>query len=569
MSYRKIGDLIQLVDVRNKDLSITHLVGLTINKKFIPSVANTIGTDMSNYKIIRKNQFACSTMQVRRDKKMPVALLKQLDVAIISQAYPVFEVIDENEILPEYLMLWFTRSEFDREACFHAVGGVRGSLEWEDFCNMELPVPSIEKQREIVAQYQAVANKIKVNEQICEKLEATAQTLYKQWFVDFEFPHSPPLEGCPQDGVVKRSTQNYMSLPYNPALKERAKELRKAGNLAEVLFWQQVRNKQFRGLDFDRQKIIGNYIVDFYNANYQVVIEIDGNSHDEKQDYDSKRQDYLERLGLKVIRYTDSGVKRDIDSVMRHLDECFEEYEKSAENEVKQSEFHENEMNHPVFHEKQMNHPAFQAPLQRRGTLGYKSSGGKMVWNEELEKEVPEGWEVKSLSDISKITMGQSPEGEYYNEKGQGKIFYQGRTDFGFRIPEVRIFTTLSKKNAKKGDILMSVRAPVGDLNIADSDCSIGRGIAALSSKESSYLFYLMKSFKSHFELSDGTGTIFSSINKYELFNLKLIYDESYSKYFHEKIKYIDHKIIIISKQNQKLTQLQSLLLSRLAGLEG
>ena len=190
MSYRKIGDLIQLVDVRNKDLSITHLVGLTINKKFIPSVANTIGTDMSNYKIIRKNQFACSTMQVRRDKKMPVALLKQLDVAIISQAYPVFEVIDEKELLPDYLMLWFSRSEFDREACFHAVGGVRGSLEWEDFCNMELPIPSIEKQREIVAQYQAVANTIKVNEQICEKLEATAQTLYKQWFVDFEYSDS-------------------------------------------------------------------------------------------------------------------------------------------------------------------------------------------------------------------------------------------------------------------------------------------------------------------------------------------------------------------------------------------
>lgn len=179
MSYRKIGDLIRLVDQRNKDLAITTLVGLTINKKFIPSVANTIGTDMRNYKIIRKNQFACSTMQVRRDKKMPVALLKDLDIAIISQAYPVFEVIDENTVLPDYLMLWFTRSEFDREACFHAVGGVRGSLEWEDFCTMELPIPSIEKQREIVAQYEAVANKIKVNEAICEKLEATAQALYK------------------------------------------------------------------------------------------------------------------------------------------------------------------------------------------------------------------------------------------------------------------------------------------------------------------------------------------------------------------------------------------------------
>ncbi|WP_332025425.1 restriction endonuclease subunit S, partial [Kaistella sp.] len=195
MSYRKIGDLIQLVDQRNKDLSITHLVGLTINKKFIPSVANTIGTDMANYKLIKKNQFACSTMQVRRDKKMPIALLKELDIAIISQAYPVFEVIDENVILPDYLMLWFSRSEFDREACFHAVGGVRGSLEWEDFCGMQLPVPSIEEQRQIVAQYQSIANKIKVNEQICEKLEATAQALYKHWFVDFEFPVSNCEEG--------------------------------------------------------------------------------------------------------------------------------------------------------------------------------------------------------------------------------------------------------------------------------------------------------------------------------------------------------------------------------------
>lgn len=89
MSYRKIGDLIQVVDQRNRDLAITHLVGLTINKKFIPSVANIIGTDMANYKLIRKNQFACSTMQVRRDKKMPIALLKEFDIAIISQAYPI------------------------------------------------------------------------------------------------------------------------------------------------------------------------------------------------------------------------------------------------------------------------------------------------------------------------------------------------------------------------------------------------------------------------------------------------------------------------------------------------
>lgn len=194
MSYRKIGELIQLVDERNKDLNINNLIGLTINKVFIPSVANIIGTDMSNYKIIRKNQFACSTMQVRRDKKMPIALLQDVDVAIISQAYPVFEVIDVNEVLPEYLMMWFTRSEFDREACFHAVGGVRGSIEWEDFCNLQLPIPSIDKQRAIVAEYQSIENKIAINNQICEKLEATAQALYRHWFVDFEFPNE---EGKP------------------------------------------------------------------------------------------------------------------------------------------------------------------------------------------------------------------------------------------------------------------------------------------------------------------------------------------------------------------------------------
>lgn len=188
-NYRRIGDFIELVDERNKDLSIDLLLGLTVNKLFIPSVANTIGADMANYKVIRKGQFACSIMQVRRDKKMPVALLSDHDEAIISQAYPVFRVKDESELLPEYLMMWFSRSEFDREACFHAVGGVRGSLEWEDFLNMELPIPSIEKQREIVKEYNTVVNRIKLNEQLNQKLEETAQALYKHWFVDFEFPN--------------------------------------------------------------------------------------------------------------------------------------------------------------------------------------------------------------------------------------------------------------------------------------------------------------------------------------------------------------------------------------------
>ena len=187
-NYKKIGDYIQLVDERNKGLKVKKLLGLSISKKFIPSVANTIGTDMENYKIIRKNQFACSTMQVRRDKKMPVALLQEVDQAIISQAYPIFEVKDSKELLPEYLMMWFTRSEFDRQACFNAVGGVRGSLEWEDFCEMQLPVPHPDKQKEIVKEYNIIQDRIKLNEQLIQKLEETAQAIYKEWFVELEFP---------------------------------------------------------------------------------------------------------------------------------------------------------------------------------------------------------------------------------------------------------------------------------------------------------------------------------------------------------------------------------------------
>jgi len=187
-NYKPIGKHIRLVDERNKGLQVQQLLGLSISKQFIPSVANIIGTDMENYKIIRKNQFACSTMQVRRDKKMPVALLKDLDEAIISQAYPIFEVKDEKELLPEYLMMWFERSEFDREACFHAVGGVRGSLEWEDFESMQLPVPHPDKQREIVKEYNTIQNRIALNQQLIQKLEETAQTIYREWFVEFEFP---------------------------------------------------------------------------------------------------------------------------------------------------------------------------------------------------------------------------------------------------------------------------------------------------------------------------------------------------------------------------------------------
>lgn len=190
-NYKRLGDYIRLVDVRNKDLAVKKLVGLTINKAFIPSVANTIGTDLSNYKVISENQFACSLMQVSRDSKMPVAIFKE-NKAIMSPAYPMFEVYRPNELMPDFLMMWFSRSEFDRQAAFYAVGGVRGSLTWEDFCDLTLPIPPIEEQRKIVSEYQAIEQRIENNRRLIATLEATAQTIYRKMFVDDIDPKNLP-----------------------------------------------------------------------------------------------------------------------------------------------------------------------------------------------------------------------------------------------------------------------------------------------------------------------------------------------------------------------------------------
>lgn len=186
--YKRLGDYIQLVDERNTGMEELSLVGLSISKQFINSVANIIGTDLSNYKIIRRSQFACSLMQVSRDEKIPIAMFTG-EKSIMSPAYPIFEVRDTSTLLPQYLMMWFERPEFDRQASFYAVGGVRGNLPWEDFLELEIPIPPITKQREIVKEYNTIQNRINLNQQLIQILEETAQAIYKQWFVEFEFPN--------------------------------------------------------------------------------------------------------------------------------------------------------------------------------------------------------------------------------------------------------------------------------------------------------------------------------------------------------------------------------------------
>ena len=182
--YKRLGDYIREVNVRNLDLKVTNLLGVSISKEFMPSIANTIGTDMSTYKIVGRRQFAYGPVTSRNGDKVSIALLDGYDDAIISQAYTVFEVIDHEQLLPEYLMMWFRRPEFDRYARFHSHGSAREIFDWDELCNVMLPVPTITRQREIVSEYETLTNRIRLNNQMIQHLEATAQALYRKTFVD-------------------------------------------------------------------------------------------------------------------------------------------------------------------------------------------------------------------------------------------------------------------------------------------------------------------------------------------------------------------------------------------------
>ena len=188
----------------------------------------------------------------------------------------------------------------------------------------------------------------------------------------------------------------------------------------------------------------------------------------------------------------------------------------------------------------------------------YKSSCGAMVWNEKLKRKIPQGWSNGVLSDVANITMGQSPDGSSYNEDGEGIIFYQGSTDFGLRFPDIRQYTTSPSRYANKGDILMSVRAPVGALNIANNDCCIGRGLSALSSKIGSmtHLYYLMNDFRLKFEGMNSAGTTFGSITKDELFSLPVIIPtKSVISEFEQVCEPIFDKQMIIGEEINALTK--------------
>ena len=179
-NYDILGNHIRLIDTRNRESITDRVLGINIDKFFMPSVANVIGTDLSKYKLITKGKFACNPMHVGRDERLPVALYDEEEPAIVSPAYFMFEVVDNSILNEDYLMMWFRRQEFDRICWLHTDGSVRGGITWDDICRLELPIPPIEKQLEIVNSYKAITERIALKQKINDNLEAQAEAIYNE-----------------------------------------------------------------------------------------------------------------------------------------------------------------------------------------------------------------------------------------------------------------------------------------------------------------------------------------------------------------------------------------------------
>ena len=183
-NYKQLGQFIRQVDDRNKKLITKNVLGINIDKYFMPSVANVIGTDLSKYKLISKKRFACNPMHVGRDERLPIALYTAEEPSIVSPAYFMFEIVDIETLNPDYLMMWFRRPEFDRECWYYTDGSVRGGITWNDLCRLELPIPTMDKQLEIVKRYRNIENRIELKKKINDNLEDYLTSVFKKMFVD-------------------------------------------------------------------------------------------------------------------------------------------------------------------------------------------------------------------------------------------------------------------------------------------------------------------------------------------------------------------------------------------------
>ena len=259
--YHRLGEYIRQVDVRNDAGKEDNLLGLSVQKKFIPSIANTVGTDFTKYKVVKKGQFTYIPDTSRRGDKIAVALLEDYEEGLVSNVYTVFEIVDPEKLCPEYLMLWFSRPEFDRYARFKSHGSVREVMDWDEMCKVELPVPDISRQREIVKAYKTISDRIALKQRLNDNLEATAQAVFQEKFASYygsdELPNGYSVVTLDSLCTVKGGKR----LPTDCELLDTPTEhpyirVRDVGNSRYVCL-----TDQFQYIDEETHSAISRYIV--------------------------------------------------------------------------------------------------------------------------------------------------------------------------------------------------------------------------------------------------------------------------------------------------------------------
>lgn len=545
MSYKRLGDyIIEKVEF-NEGNKYDLLQGVSNNKYFQKAKTNTIGVDLSKYRVAHHNQFVFNRATTRNGDKISIALRKG-ESCIVSPSYRIFEVKDENVLNPDYLLMWFKRPEFDRYARFKSHGSAHEFFDMEEMNEVELPIPSIEKQREIVAQYQAIENKIKVNEQICEKLEATAQTLYKQWFVDFEFPCLP--SGYRPHGQVNQN------LPIDEYITK----------IGSVCTYSRV-----GGLPVSDGKTWFVYLILCENDSvYKGITN------------DLYRRFYEHYMGegaewtklnkpLKVIHWESFATKEEAAKREKDLKTGYGRTWISRQIEKAGG-----------ITQLKTSLPAPQTELR---------TAGKMVYNQELEKEIPEGWEVKKINSIAKVKHGYAFLGEDFSEVETEKVLVSPgnfKISGGFNFEKNKFYLGQINKNyiLKKNDLIVNMTdlSKAGDTlgntafipNISFKILLHNQRVGLFCFDEHFYNYYVYlltqsKEYK-HYILGTATGTTVRHTSPDRICDYDFIKPNmDILVTFNKIIEPIMNKIGLQISIKYKLTQLQSLLLSRLARLEG
>jgi restriction endonuclease S subunit/predicted GIY-YIG superfamily endonuclease len=527
-SYKVLGPYIQPVDERNTALEDLLLMGLSVSKQFFPTIANLVGTDMKTYKIVYRNQFTYIADTSRRGDKIAIALNDRFDKMLVSQAYTPFEVKDTNELDPEYLMMWFRRPEFDRYARFKSHGSAREIFDWEEMCNVKLPIPHIDKQRKIVKEYNTIQSRINLNQQMIQKLEETAQAIYKQWFVEFEFPCLP--SDYRPHGQVNLSAEFKSIMTY---------------------------------------KKVGGLPVPDGKSWFAYVLLCDDGSF-----YKGMTNDLYRRF---YDHYTGNGsewTKANKPVKVIHWEQFFSQ-EEAAKREKKLKSGYGRTWLQRQWAKVNGGSPAPECQLRM---------AGEMFWCEELGKEIPKGWEIGNLGDVLEC----NPETLSSIDSFKRILYLDTSNITNNRINELQELDlendeipSRARRKVKDNDIVFSTVRPAlkhyGIIKNLPENLIVSTGFAVFRVKEPKFSSELIYSFLSDEKTvaylqakAEMSVSTYPSITSDDIMNLDFAKpDDNVLDTARNIFRSKDDFINLKNKENQKLSELKDLLLSKLATVEG